>query len=69
MAAPTTIDEAILANALGPASVTNADGQSVSTKDVEQLIEARNALASSNAVSQPHFGLRFTRMRNPGGGC
>ena len=68
MAAPTTIDEAILQNALGPASVTNADGQTVVSKDIDQLEQARAALATTGAASKPAFGLRMTKLIPPGGG-
>lgn len=68
MAAPTTVEEAIEQNALGPASVTNADGQSVSAKDIDQLIEADKYLKAQTAAVQPHFGLRFSKLVPPGAG-
>jgi hypothetical protein len=68
MAAPTTIDEAIEQAALGPASVTNADGQTVVSKDIQQLLDARNDQSAQTAAGKPQFGLRMTKLVPPGGG-
>lgn len=65
MAAPQTIEDAIEQNALGPASVT-VPGQTVTVKDVGQLIEADRYLASKRATAVKGFGLRIQTI-TPGG--
>jgi hypothetical protein len=67
MALPTTIEEAIEKAALGPATVT-IDGQTVTAKDIAQLIEADRYLAAKTAATKSHFGLRFTKLVPPGTG-
>lgn len=66
MAAPTTADEALQQALYGPKSVTNSDGQTVVSRDVDDLIKARDAL--SNGSSQAHFGMRITQLVPPGAG-
>lgn len=61
MAAPTTIDEAIEANALGPASVTVA-GQTVVQKDIGQLVEADEHLKGKEAQTRPGLGIRLQKI-------
>jgi hypothetical protein len=67
MAQPQTVEEAIDRNAKGPASVT-VGGQTVTQKSIDELIKADQYLAAKNAASQPHFGLRFTKLIPPGAG-
>lgn len=61
MAAPTTIEEAIEQNALGPASVTAA-GQTVTAKDIDQLVQADEHLKGKEATSKPGFGIRLQKI-------
>jgi hypothetical protein len=44
----------------------NIGGESITVKSVAELIQARDALAASNAASKPRFGLRITKLV-PGG--
>ena len=69
MTTPTTISEAIEQNAKGPASVTNGS-QSVTQKSVAEQIEADRYLATKAAAAsvKSGFGLRFQRIKPPGGG-
>ena len=65
MAAPQTIEDAIEQNALGPASVT-VPGQTVTVKDIDQLIKADKYLASKRAAANGSLGVRFGTIV-PGG--
>ena len=68
MTTPATILEAIDTNAKGPASAT-VGGDSVTAKDISQLIEAdRYVKANTSASTNPQFGLRFASMKPPGAG-
>jgi len=74
MALPTTAEEAILANALGPASVS-VDGSTVTAKTADDLIKLRRELAAiaaefvdADTFAGSGFGLRFTQIQPPGGG-
>jgi len=74
MTAPATISEALLQNALGPASVS-VDGSSVTAKTAADLIALRRELAAISAESADPdtfagsgFGLRFAQIQPPGGG-
>lgn len=63
MAAPTTIDEAIERNALGPAQVSVA-GQTVTSKSIDELIAADEHLKGKEAAgsSRPGLGLRLQKI-------
>ncbi|HSW46011.1 MAG TPA: hypothetical protein VLM89_10615 [Phycisphaerae bacterium] len=50
----------------GPKSVTQADGRSVTTQDIEAVIAAEDRVASKTAATRNHFGLRFVRPYNCG---
>lgn len=65
-AATDAINQAIADNVAGPASVT-IGGQTVAQKNVRELIDAANHLAGNDGMSQPHRGLRFTKLLSPGG--
>lgn len=65
MARPTTPDEAALAVALGPKSMT-VDGTSVVAQSLDEIKKAKDLLAAEEATAQPHFGLRFTQLISPG---
>ncbi len=67
MSAPTTIEDAIERNALGPAAVTVA-GQTTTVKDIDQLIRADRYLAAKRVAASgiAGFGIRFQVIR-PGG--
>lgn len=69
MTTPTTTQEAIEQNALGPSSVTNGS-QSVTQRTLAELIEADRYLASKAAgeTVTKGFGLRLQRIKPPGGG-
>jgi len=64
-----TIQNAIEQNAVGPAS-TSVDGTSVQTRSIGEQIEADRYLSGKRAAaaSRPAFGLRFTKLKPPGGG-
>ena len=62
MAAPSTAEEALNQAALGPKSATVA-GQNVVQRDLKELREQANYDATQTAAdTQPHRGLRFTRL-------
>lgn len=68
MPTPQTILDAIDANAKGPASVSKGD-ETVSSKDIEQLIKADQYAKAQQAVSAASgFGLRFATMQPPRAG-
>ena len=69
MTTPTTVEEAIEQNALGPSSVANGS-QSVNQRPLAELIEADRYLATKTAAASgtKGFGLRFQRIKPPGGG-
>lgn len=58
---PETIADAIEANARGPASVT-AGGQSVSSKNIGELIEADRYLKGQQAKTRKGLGLRIQQI-------
>lgn len=62
-----TIPAAIDSTAKGPASVS-VDGTSVQQQDISKLIEADRYLKGQTAAAKPPFGLRFARLKPPGGG-
>lgn len=62
-----TIADAIESAAKGPASVS-VDGTSVQTQDISKQIEADRYVKGATAISKPHFGLRITQLKPPGGG-
>lgn len=70
MAAPTTADEAIKQNILGPASVSIDGRGTVSAKDVDQIIKGdQYAIAKANAAKRrSSFGLQFAQVVPPGAG-
>lgn len=62
------LDAAINVAAIaGVASVT-IGGQTVATKNLKELREWRDYLASQLAATKPHFGLRMTKLTPPGCG-
>jgi hypothetical protein len=62
-----TIADAIESTAMGPASVS-VDGTSVQQQDISKQIEADRFVKGNSAVGKPHFGLRITQLKPPGGG-
>lgn len=64
MARPTTPDEAALAVALGPKSVT-VDGSTVVAQSLDEIEKAKQLLARSNADATS-FGIRMTQLLPPG---
>ena len=62
---PSTVEQAIENAALGPASVT-VGNQTVTSKDIGQLIEADQYLRAKQAADTPNFGMRFRRFQFPG---
>ena len=67
MAQPTTIEDAIEQNALGPKRVQVAN-QSVEQQAIGDQIKAHEYLASKAAAKKSHFGLRFSKIVPPGAG-
>ncbi len=66
---PTTIEEAIESTALGmTSSETEADGRSMTSISIKDLIEADRHLANKRASAKAHFGMRMTKAIPPGGG-
>jgi hypothetical protein len=61
------VEDAIVSNASGPASVTVA-GQTVVQKDIDQQIKAANHMAGQQSATKPGFGLRFQQIIPPGAG-
>jgi hypothetical protein len=61
MAAPQNIDEAIERNALGPASVTVA-GQTVTQKNIDELVQADEHLKGKEAKGRPGLGIRLQKI-------
>ena len=71
MAAPTTTSDALLQNALGPASVSIDGRGSVTAKNADDIIKARRELANianESADADFGFGLRYGQIVPPGGG-
>jgi hypothetical protein len=58
---PTTIDEAIEQQALGPKRVTVA-GQSTELPSIDELIKADNHLAGKQAAQSSSLGVRVQRF-------
>lgn len=69
MAADSLAIREALANdaATGVQSVSVA-GQSVTNMSVDDRIKAAEFVASQNAATKPHFGLRMVKLVPPGGG-
>ena len=67
MAQPTTIEDAIEQNALGPKRVQVAN-QSIDQQAIADQIKADQYLAAKQATTKPHFGLRFSTIVPPGAG-
>ena len=67
MAQPTTIEDAIEQNALGPKRVQVAN-QSVEQQAIADQIKADEYLASKTAAKRPQMGLRFSKIVPPGAG-
>ncbi len=61
------VQDAILANALGPASAS-VDGNSASQHSVGDQLKLAGYIAGQVAADQPHRGLRFTNLVPPGCG-
>jgi len=61
------VEDALIANAAGPASVS-VSGQTVTAKTSDDLIKSANYLSAQRGLSKNHFGLRFTQLVPPGGG-
>lgn len=61
MTAPDNIPDAIEQNALGPKRV-QVGNESVEQHSIKDQIDADNHAAAKSAGSQPHFGLRFSKI-------
>lgn len=61
------INTEIAANAQRPRS-SSKDGENVQEHAIQDQIAAAQHLAAQSAASQPHFGLRFTKLIPPGAG-
>lgn len=64
---PTTVEEAITQNAMGPRRVQVAD-ESVDQQSISEQIKAAQFLANQTAAQRAPWGIRFARIRPPGGG-
>ena len=69
MTTPETIRDAIEQTAKGPSSVS-VGAQTVQQQSIRDQIEADRYLASKQAATAPKagFGIRFQRIKPPGGG-
>lgn len=67
MSEPTTPEEAIEQNILGPKRV-QIGNQSVEQHDIASQIAGDNHLAAKEAASKTHLGLRFIKIIPPGCG-
>lgn len=67
MTAPTTIPDAIEANALGPKRV-QVGNTSVEQHSVDDQIKADQHTKATTAGSKNHLGLRFVQLVPPGAG-
>lgn len=56
------INDQIAADALTPASASNASG-SVTKRSIDELIKARDAVAAQQSTTRPGLGLRFQKIR------
>lgn len=65
---PTTIEEAITAQAIRGTKSASENGRSMQNRDIRELIEAERHIQNKRATAQPHFGLRFTKCVPPAGG-
>ena len=71
MAAPTTVDAALLQNALGPAAASVDGVGSVTAKTAPDLIAIRNELkkaAVESLTPDYGFGIRYAQLQPPGAG-
>jgi hypothetical protein len=64
---PTSVEEAIQQNAMGPRRVQVAD-ESVDQQSISEQIKAAQFLANQTAGQKAPWGIRFARIRPPGGG-
>lgn len=60
------VTDAMAENAAGPQRVQIAN-QSVDQHTIDDQIKAANYLAAQGAAQKPRFGLRFSKIRPPGG--
>lgn len=67
MTTPADPNEAIELAALSPKRV-KVGNQEIEQHSIQDLIAARDAVANQTAATQPHFGLRFTKLVPPGAG-
>lgn len=67
MATQEEIAEAISEAAIGPKSVT-VGAQTTVARDIGDILKARDAVASDEAGTKAHFGLRFSQFIPHGGG-
>lgn len=67
MAAPTTIEDALLQTALNPRSVATDKGR-VESHSIRDLLSALNHEAASDAAPKNHLGFTFIRLESPGAG-
>lgn len=66
MEAPETIADAIEQNALGP-KAASGDSGSVEQHSIQEQIAADRYVASKQAMTRAHRGLRFNKIVPPGG--
>jgi hypothetical protein len=68
MATSEEIAEKIASSAVAGVQSASNDSGSVTSMTISEQIKAAHFVASQNAGSKPHFGLRFTKCIPPGGG-
>lgn len=62
------LEAALLENAKESVQTVSVDNLTVTAKSVKEQIAALEHFREETAATQPHFGLRFTRLRPPGCG-
>lgn len=64
----TTIEDAYDAAARGLVKKSSEGDRQVEFYGLEELLKAKQQEAANSAASQPHFGLRFSKIVPPGCG-
>lgn len=62
------LESSILQSATEGVQSVSVDTLTVNSKNLREQLEVLEHFKEEQAASQPHFGLRFTRLRPPGCG-
>lgn len=65
---PTTIEEAIEQVALNMVSSQSENGRSIQFLSIDDMIKADRHKAAKTAATRPHYGMRMSKAKPPGGG-